>query len=354
MNSFTRRQFKNQEIYSNFSKYVLGIDVGGTNTNIAFAGVDQEKPILLFSLDFKSQEISTLNQALIIALEYAKKKYDITISSCCIGAPGIVSENHDFAELTNISWSIDGKILSQSTGISSIYIINDFQLIGYGVNLIDPTKQDDIIILKKNNTQNYLKSIKAIIGAGTGLGKCILFYDEKDDIYYPIESEGGHSDFPVYTEEEFGLLGFIKQKIGFHYPITYENVISGSGLLNIYEYLKQSGKYYRNSANFILSPMNISLHRKDDELCKKTFDLFTRIYARCIKNFILDTMALGGVYIAGGIATKNQDLFESKIFKDEVENAYQRHDILNKVPIYLIHNYDISLKGACLAAILKN
>jgi len=353
MSSFRKKEFKKQDTYGDFPLYVLGVDVGGTNTNIAFAGVNHDKPVVLFSVQFKSQELISLDQALLQALEFAKQTYDINVSACCIGAAGVVSIDHNFAKLTNVSWDVDGKSISVSTGISAMYVINDFQAIGYGMSFIDYASQDDILIIKKASSQQYLTSTKVIVGAGTGLGKCVLFYDEQGNVYHPIASEGGHTDLPVYTEEEFEMMRFIQRKYRLSFPVTYEQVISGPGLMNIYEYLKQSGRYDEPSTVDIRSPEDISTHRMDDEICKKTFDLFTRFYARCIKNIILDTMALGGVYIAGGIAIKNQDLFRSSMFKEEVENAFKRNDVLNTVPLYLIHNYDLSLKGASYAALLR-
>ena len=61
-------------------------------------------------------------------------------------------------------------------------------------------------------------------------------------------------------------------------------------------------------------------------------------------------MATGGVYIAGGIASKNKEIFSSKEFIGEFENAYRRSDVLVNTPIFVIENYDVSLYGACFAA----
>ena len=98
----------------------------------------------------------------------------------------------------------------------------------------------------------------------------------------------------------------------------------------------------------------ISEYKEKDETCSESFKLFTRFYARCAKNFILDSLAVGGLYIAGGIASKNPSIFSTNEFLNEFKNVYRREDILKNVPIYIVKNYDVSLYGACLAAILKN
>jgi glucokinase len=73
-------------------------------------------------------------------------------------------------------------------------------------------------------------------------------------------------------------------------------------------------------------------------------------YARCAKNIALDTLAMGGIYIAGGIAAKNKEIFQTEEFIQSFEASLKRSDVLKQIPIYLIVNYDVSLYGACLAA----
>jgi len=81
--------------------------------------------------------------------------------------------------------------------------------------------------------------------------------------------------------------------------------------------------------------------------------LFSLFFARCAKNYVLDTLAIGGLYIAGGIAMKNKEIFSTKQFISEFNNAYRYTDFLKKVPINIITDYDVSLLGSCYAAIYK-
>ena len=98
----------------------------------------------------------------------------------------------------------------------------------------------------------------------------------------------------------------------------------------------------------------IAKYKKVDHLCAETFRLFTRFYGRCAKNFVLDSLATGGLYIAGGIASKNKEIFSTDIFISEFENVYRYSKYLKETPIYVILDYDISLKGACFAAMYKS
>jgi len=97
----------------------------------------------------------------------------------------------------------------------------------------------------------------------------------------------------------------------------------------------------------------ISKYKEKDETCKETFRLFTKFYGRCAKNLVLDTLARGGLYIAGGIAVKNKEIFMKDDFTSEFINGFRRDDFLKEVPVNLILNYDVSLYGACFAAMIK-
>ena len=354
MNQYLLKTFNPKTL--NYNSYVLGVDIGGTNTSIGVAGIKDDKVVLLFSLHFKTRDLSSVSSAIKETIDYAKKQ-NISISHACVAAAGVVSSSEDFADLTNVDWDVDTDQIIKDTGLDSVFIINDFQAIGYGINLLDHSNHADVFVAKKAEKNDFSKATKAIIGAGTGLGKSILFYDKGMNAYIPLPSEGGHGDFPAQNSFELGLLGFLKKERGFDEPVCYEELLSGRGVEGIYMFLRKlknvESKVSKeidcadDKAEIIFKNKNV------DETCRETFRLFSCFYGRCAKNFVLDTMSLGGLYIAGGIASKNKDIFTSDVFLDEFLNAYQRKDVLERTQISVIMNYDVSLYGACFAAMLR-
>ncbi|RLF35822.1 MAG: hypothetical protein DRM99_03940 [Thermoplasmata archaeon] len=349
--------FDEKFLNKKFPFYIMGLDVGGTNTNIAIAGVNDTKNMkILFSLDFKTQELDSLTPAVNETLEYAYTQYDINVKHACIGAAGVVSPSNDYVDLTHVKWDVNSKELIRETSLEKVFIVNDFQSVGYGINLLDLEK--DVFIVRVNKNMKTSKETKAVIGAGTGLGKCILVYNKEYNMFTPLASEGGHSDFPVQNNYEMELVNFIKKIRKISKPINYEELISGEGIENIYLFLRYkkqfpSSRYTREIDHSMDKTPLISKYKNVDETCREVFRLFTRFYGRCAKNFILDTMATGGLYIGGGIAAKNKEIFSSKEFFEEFENAYQRFNVLRDIPVYVILNYKISLYGACLAGMYK-
>lgn len=348
------KNYLNSEKKNDYSSYVLGIDIGGTNTNLGISGVNNFKQNLLFTFSYKTNELNSLIPVVNEVLTNAYNKYKIKIYNTCIAVAGVVSSK-DNVKITNANWSINLKELLQKTSINSAFIINDFQAIGYGINILNHADINNVLTIKSSNNKNLETKSKAIIGAGTGLGKSILIYNNDLNFYIPNPSEGGHSDFPAQDDFEFELLNYIKKNRNVSQPVTYEELLSGRGLENIYLFLKEYEKYEENIYSKEIMKSNdkaaiIAKYRNNDELCLKTFKIFSKFYGRCAKNFALESLAIGGIYIAGGIASKNKDIFKTKDFISEFENTYRRTEILKEIPIYVILDYDIGLKGACFAA----
>ena len=56
--------------------------------------------------------------------------------------------------------------------------------------------------------QEKERSVKVVIGPGTGLGQGLLVKTEAGSLYEPFPTEGGHVDFTVQTQEDWDLVQF--------------------------------------------------------------------------------------------------------------------------------------------------
>ncbi len=359
MMKYSSEDFVEDICKEKYSGFYLGADVGGTFTRLAVAGVKEDKADLIFSLNFQTSSLKSIIPALKETLDYADKKYDISIKAGCIGCAGRISKSGEFVKLTNAEWSINKKEIIENIHLNDVFLINDFEALGFGINLLDENNNRDIFKIRENKENIPNQGTKAVIGAGTGLGKCILTYDKEKCCYVPIASEGGNSDFPCYNEFEVELVDYIKKIRSISKPLVYEELLSGRGIKGIYSFLKKKNDFGKTKVDYEIEESEdgaelISKYRKKDENCKKTFDLFKKFYGRCAKNFALDTLSKAGMYISGGIAAKNSDMFQSKDFLDEFNNGNRREDFLRNVPIYIILNKNTGLLGACYAAEIKS
>src|SRR3989338_5642064 len=220
-----------------YDSFILGGDIGGTNTNLGIFGV-KKLPVLLLSFNFKSKEINGLAYAVSKVLSYMQKNYKIKIIKACFAIAGVLTQEKDYAKVTNAAWDVSKRRLLQNTKLKKIFMLNDFEAIGYGINMLG---KKDIITIKK--AKKKLKAPIVVICAGTGLGKTTLIYNECYAMYSPIPSEAGHSDFAAQNKKEIDLIDFIKKYKKIKGSVSYENILSGQGLSNVYMFLRKSKKF---------------------------------------------------------------------------------------------------------------
>src|SRR3989338_5918832 len=327
-----------------YTYFILGADVGGTNTNLGIFGIKNRFPTLLASLHFKSKELRWLHNAINETLNYMQKNYKISITKACIAAAGVLSHKKDYVKTQNLPWDISKKELLKKTKLKKILIVNDFEAIGYSINMLS---KNDVAVIKK--AKRIPKAPIAVIGAGTGLGKTTLIYSEQYKSYKTLPSEAGHTDFAAQSQEELDLINFVRKSHGIKQSISYEQLLSGQGLENIYLFLRKSGKFkeirYINDINNNFKPELISKYRKIDATCKETFRIFKIIYAKFARNTAIDSLSFGGVYIAGGIAPKNKDIFDKEFIRI-FEDNHKMKNVLRKIPIFLVVNNNVGLLGA--------
>lgn len=347
----TFREVKHVDIVPKSIQAILVGDIGGTNSNFGiFEAVDGYR--LLLSIHFKSQEVFDFLMVVEQLLAYLEITYQISIEKACFASAGIVSADRMKSKPTNLPFTIDIDEILKKTNLTHAFLANDFEVIGYGLSRIKP---DDIVLV--NQGQPQATTNKAVIGAGTGLGKCILFWEADRSMHVPVASEGGHADFAAQSEIEYELATFIKKANRWNCNVSWEDVLSGRGIQNMYAFFRQRNATIQADASLIqhgLMPDEIFNSRHMDEHAWNTFDLYAKFYARCAKNFALDSLARGGVYIAGGIAAKNLPLFKEQSFLSEFINCGRQQELLKNIPVYVITDYNVSLYGAMEYMLLEH
>lgn len=339
--------------YKKFSKnsynsFILGGDIGGTNCSLGIFGIRKNFSQLLVSFHFDSKKLDNLHSAINKALSDFKKNSGITITKACLGIAGAVSYKRNYVHLTNAKLDVATKELKKKTQLKNILLMNDFEAVGYGINII--SKKDAKTI---KNAIKIPKAPIAVIGAGTGLGAAALFYNEDKKIYIPVPSEAHHTDFPAQNKLELELAEFIKKYRNIKSRVSNGDILSGDGLENIYLFLRKSRRfketrYIKEVDASVKKPEIISKYRNVEPICKETFRIFKAAYAGFAKNMALGSLAFGGVYIAGGIAPKNKEIFDREFVKI-FEESHKMRRLLEKIPVYLVLNYDIGLLGAGFA-----
>ena len=333
-----------------YDSFVLGGDVSATNTTLAVIGVKEKDVSPLFGLRFKSQEIDGVGDAINETLKQAHENFDITISKACLSPAGPINAAGDYVKMTNAKWDVDAKKILKNTLLESIALINDFKAIGFGLEFME---KDDLIELKhpgKKDAPVVPNAPKGVIGAGTGLGHTFLVFDNAHKRHIPQATERGWTELPVSDSVEYELMQYAKDQRGGESPAAWEDILSGRGLVTVYDFILEMEMLDRNEwteeiENAEDRAAAISKHSKKCPICKKAFEFFVRFYARAARSFALTILATGGMYLAGGIASKNPDFFTNGKFMQEFEINYKYTSLLKEIPVFLITNYNISLFG---------
>ncbi len=324
--------------------YLVG-DIGGTNANFGIFANNQYPLILLASFHIHSREITDFSLIVADLIKRIQTEHRITITRACFGAAGVVDVHHERAKPTNLDFLIDLMELRTKTGIQTMVLINDFQAVGFGIDYL-PAESLVVVIpgLPRANAN------KAAIGAGTGFGKCIMAHSSYRHGRLVLASEGGHGDFAVQNEFDLAFVDFIRRQLNdATAAISWEDILSGAGIMHLYRFLGETKQYppttYTKKIEADGGPDIIFASWQYDKRCRDAYELFSTYYARAAKNFALDALALGGLYIAGGIAANNLDLFRLPGFGKEFLNCLKPQSLLEEIPVIVVTDYNVSLYG---------
>jgi len=322
--------------YSKNNKVVLCGDIGGTTSRLAVVEYSKNKPRVLLTKTHPTKLIHNFSIFVNEALEYAKKEQGLAITDACFAVAGHIEKQK--VKLTNAKLSIDAQKLKSQTGLKSTLLINDFEALAYSIPFLSSKG-----IKKLQSGQSSKKRNKAILGAGTGMGKAVLLLDQNQSLNVLV-SEGGRADLPIQTTDENQLAEFIKKRRKKNF-LLYEDILSGQGIEDAYSFF-QTMKYPSQQPN--LPAPTIFATKKANICSREAIKLFVNIFAKCCRNFAIDTMSTGGIYIAGGIASRNPSVF-TKTFLSEFNNNEELKKTLKKIPVFIVLNQAASVLGASLA-----
>jgi glucokinase len=319
---------------------ILAGDVGGTKVHLAL-------------FDFTDGNLKHARDKVYPAKEYAGlemivKEFLVSekVTAACFGVPGPVREGR--LRLTNLPWTLDSRELADDLEIDYVFLINDLQANGYGIAELNP---DQIYTLSEGDARQV--GNRALISAGTGLGEAFLIWDGRD--YVPYPSEGGHSDFAPRNEDEIDLLRFLRQK--YNGRISFERVVSGQGLTNCYEFLRDvrgleepvwlAQRMMAEDPNAVITELAM---KAKSELCEKALDMFVSAYGAEAGNLALKILSVGGLYVGGGIAPRILEKLKDGSFMKAFTDKGRLSQLLVNMPVKVILESRTALIGAAAYA----
>jgi glucokinase len=323
---------------------ILAGDIGGTHARLAFFDVSNGHFSLISASVFPSREYTGLD-------EIVSKFVDATNvhpESACFGVAGPVRNGR--VEASNLPWVIESNRLADELRIKKAVLINDVEANAWGIPTLDPK---DVVSL--NQVKGAPAGNQAVIAAGTGLGEAGMYWDGVQ--HHVFACEGGHGDFAPRNELEMDLLRYLRARFG---HVSYERIVSGPGLLNVFHFLRDSGRGTEPkwlAEEMLHSDPAAAISKAALEgkcpLSEQALDLFVSIYGAEAGNLALKIMATGGVYLGGGIAPKIVPKLSGPLFMQAFVCKGRMQPLLETMPVKVITNDKTALLGAARCAVVR-
>jgi glucokinase len=323
------------------ARVILAGDVGGTKCNLALFAEKSGKLALIFNHRFASKEFARFD---LIVKEFAR------LAAPHIGHEKIYAAGFGIAgpvingqvRATNLPWIVEAAHLKSELQVAHIELMNDLGAWGHSLQYLAP---EDFCILNPGDPEQG--GTRALLAAGTGLGESILVWS--NGRYFVVPSEGGHSDFAPHSEQQIELLRFMRRR----YPqVSWELILSGRGFRTIHEFLAPNIRHasFEDPDSDPAPEITRNGLNRSCRTCADTLDLWTAIYGAEAGNLALKVLALGGVYVAGGIAVKILEKMKDGAFSAAFKDKWHFEGLLSSIPVSVILNETAPLLGAAYEA----
>ena len=321
---------------------ILAGDVGGTKCNLALFSEKDGKLTTVYKQRFASKDFAQFD---LIVREFSRQAAPHLLTegvrAAGFGVAGPVINNR--VRATNLPWTVEASILAKELKVDEVVLMNDLGATGHSLGHLPP---EEFCVLNPGKPEPG--GTRALIAAGTGLGQSILIWDGAR--YRVVPSEGGHSDFAPHTEQQIELLRFMRRR----YPqVSWELILSGRGFRTLHEFLGPDVKHHSfedPGADPAPEITKLGL-AKECPVCADTLDLWTSVYGAEAGNLALKVLALGGVYIAGGIAVKILDKIKDGTFFNAFKDKWKFEALMSNIPVSVVLNESAPLLGAAYEAL---
>jgi glucokinase len=307
---------------------ILAGDVGGTKTAL---GLFEDSPRGLTPIHqdrFLNADFPSFDA---VVERFLSAAPHVQIAAAAFGVAGAVIDGR--VEMLNLAWTMGAAELAARFRIPRVRLLNDLEALAFGMLHLRP---DEVRVLSTGNGRGRPGTV-GMIAAGTGLGEAFLYWD--GERHHPMASEGGHADFAPTDEAQEDLLRYLQRTLGGH--VSYERILSGRGLVNVYRFLRDTGRADEPKV------LRERLEKDDDQarviseagladefpICTAALDLFVTVYGAEAGNLALKGLTLGGLYVGGGIAPKILPRLTDGRFLERLRAKGRRSALLEQVPV---------------------
>jgi glucokinase len=304
---------------------ILLADIGGTNSRFAFAGASG-----------RPEHVAIIENDTVGSLEGGIETYLATAGmqprAAVLAVAGPLDRGDEVA-LTNRAWRFRPSELAQRFGFSPLRVINDFEAIAWSLSRLTDSDARPL-----GPEREPRAGPKAVLGPGTGLGVAALV--PADGRWFVMPSEGGHVSFGPRSPDEIETFSRLFRE---HGPVSAEAILSGPGIVRLMRAI-DPGTAHRTPEAVVKAAL------AGEPQALATVQLFVRLLGRFAGGLALTFKALGGVYIAGGVASRVAPLLDERTFRAAFEAHPPYEDMLRDIPTLLMSRSEPGLLGCAVLA----
>lgn len=321
---------------------ILAGDIGGTSTRLALFKADRYALSVVAQERYGSREHAGLSE---IVSKFTTD-HPGAVGAACFGIAGPIREGR--VETPNLPWIIEETTLARQLSLSRVTLLNDLEANAWGVFTLGDADVETLSHGIPSHEGNA-----AIISAGTGLGEAGYHWD--GGRLHPFASEGGHADFAPHDELTIELYRWLHRR---HGHVSWERVVSGPGLVNVYAFLKDTRRGAETAeleqamrAGDPAAAISKAGLAETSDLAVRALDLFIALYGAEAGNLALKMKATQGVWIGGGIAPKILPRLRRPGFLEAFSDKGRFKAFLEAIPVRVILNDQTALRGAAWYAL---
>lgn len=309
---------------------LLAGDIGGTKTALGVFSEEQGPHKALAEGEFHSADYPSLEA---IAHEFLAKAGG-RVDRACFGVAGPVLAGR--AKVTNLPWIVDQSVVAKELNLQAVYLLNDLEAVAWAVPELRPEDVDTLSAGEPVAQGNI-----AVIAPGTGLGEAFLTWENGK--YRAHSSEGGHADFAPADETQMRLLAFMRERLD---HVSYEHVCSGVGIPHVYDFFRDHEKTAEKPATagriasasdrtkvIIQSALDPA---EPSPRCVAALETVVSIMGSEAGNLALKVLAVGGVYLGGGIPVHIVPLLKSPRFLESFRRKGRFAQMMSRIPVHLM------------------
>jgi glucokinase len=313
---------------------VVAVDIGGTHARFAMARLAGRRVVAMEDVVvMRTAEHPGLGaawQAFAERLDRALPRRAALAVACPVDGAVL--------KLTNNPWVIDPRRIGGELGLESCLLLNDFGAVGHAVAQLDEQYLPQVAGPRAPMARDGAVSI---VGAGTGLGVALLL--RHGDRYEVLETEGGHVAFAPLDEVEDRLVRRLRAR---HGRVSAERVVSGPGLLALYETLAEmEGRDLPPLEDRTVWDLALA---GQDPLAVAALGRFCMSLGAVAGDLALAHGA-GAVVLAGGLAPRIMEHLPASGFADRFAAKGRFEARMRGIPVRLLTHPQPGLLGAAAA-----